>query len=88
MILIKVSSEFSNSGTGVIVDRAIASELEDFIASITDACYGVGRPVIKPSKLSRGFTRAQLSGIGAQFGLLSGASLLLGLSLVWPNQTK
>jgi len=37
LILIKVSNEFSSSGTGVIVDSAIAPELEYLIANITTA---------------------------------------------------
>ena len=46
LILIKVGSEFSNSGTGVIVDHTIASELKDFIVSITDACCGTSQVVV------------------------------------------
>ena len=43
------------------------------------------RPGIKWSKLSRGSTQAQLSGIGAQLGLLGACVWHSMLSSVWPS---
>src|SRR2546423_1731333 len=43
------------------------------------------RPGIKPSKLSGGSARARLGGLHAQFGLLGGMTLSLGLGSVRPS---
>ena len=50
--------------------------------------YFANRPVIKPSKPSRGSAWAWLSGLHAQFGLLGGPSWPLKLGSVQLNRTE